>query len=260
MNLRSESVQEVPINYNYAVASAIYRRIMSVRPELGLHSRRDFKFFTFSRLLSKDYEVKGDKLRMRGCHFFFSSPDAEIVSAFVEGILEEPEFRIAGANFVVERVEALRTPKIESEVTFETLSPIVVRTVVEIEGRRRTWDLYPSERKFYENLRRNLLRKYEAFYGELPGDEFEIEVLEVTKLPRVRVKNTWHRSTMMRFVARGEPPLLKFGYEAGFGEKNAMGFGMVEVVKPDVKTGRKPKSPPRRPSHEGAPTSRRRPA
>jgi CRISPR-associated endoribonuclease Cas6 len=33
----------------------------------------------------------------------------------------------------------------------------------------------------------------------------------------------------MRFIAEGPQDLLRIGYEAGFGERNAQGFGMVRV-------------------------------
>jgi CRISPR-associated endoribonuclease Cas6 len=32
------------------------------------------------------------------------------------------------------------------------------------------------------------------------------------------------------FSLKGDPELIKTGYECGFGEKNSMGFGMAEVV------------------------------
>lgn len=241
VSLRSKRIQKLPLNYNYMVASAIYRKIMSVRPELGLHSRQQrFKFFTFSRLFPEGFRrVVQDKLWLKDCRFLFSSPKASVVSAFVEGVLGEPEFQITNARFVVERIETLKTPEIGSEVVFRTLSPIVVRTVVDADGRRKTWDLYPSERKFYENLRKNLLGKYEDFYGTPPSGDFQVEPRGAAKLVRTQIKNTWHRGTMMSFVARGDPALLKFGYEAGFGEKNSMGFGMVEVVKGRQQTSEK---------------------
>lgn len=37
------------------------------------------------------------------------------------------------------------------------------------------------------------------------------------------------RGVMAPFTARGNVELLKLGYSAGFGEKNSLGFGMVEV-------------------------------
>jgi len=46
----------------------------------------------------------------------------------------------------------------------------------------------------------------------------------------VDYKGTKIKAIMAPFVVRGSPELMEMGYEAGFGEKNSMGFGMVEVV------------------------------
>jgi CRISPR/Cas system endoribonuclease Cas6 (RAMP superfamily) len=43
---------------------------------------------------------------------------------------------------------------------------------------------------------------------------------------------------MAPFVVRGSVELIALGYEAGFGEKNSMGFGMVEVVDDGARTRR----------------------
>ncbi|WP_457548429.1 CRISPR-associated endoribonuclease Cas6, partial [Archaeoglobus sp.] len=94
----------------------------------------------------------------------------------------------------------------------------------------RTFDLYPDDPKFYENLRRNLIRKFVALNGELPSNcELEVKPLRV-KPKRIRVKNTYHRCVEMVFLAKGSKELLELGYKAGFGERNSMGFGMVKVV------------------------------
>ncbi|MCD6222629.1 MAG: CRISPR-associated endoribonuclease Cas6, partial [Thermoplasmata archaeon] len=41
----------------------------------------------------------------------------------------------------------------------------------------------------------------------------------------------YHRCTEMVFEARGSAELLSIGYEAGFGERNSMGFGMVKMAR-----------------------------
>ena len=91
-------------------------------------------------------------------------------------------------------------------------------------------DLFPDKPKFYENLRRNLIRKHEAFYGEKPeDDELNLKVID-SKTKKIQIKNTSHRCVEMVFIAEGSKELLEIGYKAGFGERNSMGFGMVKVV------------------------------
>ena|GEM_PF-6212384 len=38
------------------------------------------------------------------------------------------------------------------------------------------------------------------------------------------------KAILAPFTARGPVELLQIGYEAGFGEKGSMGFGMAEVA------------------------------
>jgi CRISPR-associated endoribonuclease Cas6 len=45
------------------------------------------------------------------------------------------------------------------------------------------------------------------------------------------VQGTKVKGFELQFWAEGNPELLKIGYEAGFGERNAQGFGMVKVLR-----------------------------
>jgi len=113
---------------------------------------------------------------------------------------------------------------------FSTISPIIVRTVHEEKGKLRIHDLYPTDIKFYENLRSNLIKKYKKLYNE-ERENILFSKPFSTKFMRIQIKNTYHRASLMVFEAKGDRKLLMLGYETGFGEKNSMGFGMVKVVK-----------------------------
>ncbi|MGQ9648304.1 MAG: CRISPR-associated endoribonuclease Cas6, partial [Thermodesulfobacteriota bacterium] len=43
-------------------------------------------------------------------------------------------------------------------------------------------------------------------------------------------KGTKIRGWLMHFTAEGNTDLIKIGYEAGFGENNSAGLGMVEEI------------------------------
>ena len=163
-----------------------------------------------------------------------SSPIRDIVTCFVEGILERPQVRVGKVTFDVEEVEVLKKPEFNGKALFSTVSPIIVRTAVEENGHLRILDLYPTNVKFYENLKDNLINKYKKLYNGNSKDITFSKPLS-TKFMRIQIKNTYHRASLMVFEAEGDSELLKLGYETGFGEKNSMGFGMVKVMK------RKPK-------------------
>jgi CRISPR-associated endoribonuclease Cas6 len=220
------------INYNYQVASFIYRCIQQANPDLSLdlHKPNGFKFFTFSRIdiPKKRFEIQEDKLVIQSdrVYLYLSTPKTEIAMSFIEGLMKNPEAKICGAKFVVSNVKILREPKIGDKARFATLSPISVSTV----KNGRQYDLYPKDLKFYENLRANLVKKYIALNKKTPENcDLEITPLRV-KPKRIRVKNTHHRCVEMVFDAKGSKELLEVGYQAGFGERNSMGFGMVKVV------------------------------
>ncbi len=230
----AEKSQVLPLNYSYHLASMNYRAIERGDSTLSLylHQPRKIKLFTFSRLMAKKRKIEGENFIVEGeAVYEFSSPKKEIIVALVNGLLEKPEVEIANASFAVSSIEVLKERKIKGNETFVTLSPISVTTVKGNNGYRKTIDLYPDEPKFYENLKKNLIKKYIAAYGKEPENkELEIEVVKA-KPKRIKIKNTYHRCTEMVFKARGSADLLKIGYEAGFGERNSMGFGMVKVAR-----------------------------
>jgi CRISPR-associated endoribonuclease Cas6 len=92
-------------------------------------------------------------------------------------------------------------------------------------------DLYPKEPKFYDNLYRNLVNRYEEYYKQ-PLDHYHFDVLDVcnVKPKRISIGNTQRRCNLMTFEVEANPELIAFAYNAGFGEKNAMGFGCVDIV------------------------------
>lgn len=221
----------IDFNHSYHIASLIYRCIQRSDPTLSLDLHKPgIKFWTFSKLMvpNRRFKIVGEKMIVDSdtVYFYFSTPKVEVASAFVEGLLRKPEVKIGDMEFLVSEVRVVREYEIGNKVKFVTLSPISVTTVRD----GRSHDLYPNDPKFYENLRRNLIRKYEVLYGRKPSDcELEIKPLKV-KPKRIRIKNTYHRCVEMVFKAKGSRELLEVGYKAGFGERNSMGFGMVKVV------------------------------
>lgn len=232
VKLAAKEIQKIPINYNYFLSGVIYRKIGIGDEDLAseLHKSRSFKFFTFSRILAEERRIEGDTMLIKNARFLLSSPREEIVKAFIEGILSEPAVKVASARFEVMSVEVKEKPALSSPQAFKTLSPIVVRTVREQFGKMRTWELYPKDGDFYTHLKANLLKKYETFYGKEAEDLFEIVKIYAVKPVRIDLKGIKHRASLMHFCVEASRELLNFAYDAGLGEKNAMGFGMVETA------------------------------
>jgi CRISPR-associated endoribonuclease Cas6 len=234
-----KKVNKLPVqfDYQYYLAAVMYRKLACVDfiKADETHRKEGYKFFTYSNLILEDKKEcnKGFNkgLEFQNAHIVVTSPNKEFIRCFAQGFLQEPEFNLGRARLVAEKVELLKEEKIGTKVELKTISPIYSKTIRETPNGLVEWDLYPKDGKFHENIHKNLLEKYKEYYGKIPEDNFEIISLIDFKPKRVCIDNSYRRCSLMRFTAAGSNELLQFAYDAGLGEKNAMGFGCVEVIK-----------------------------
>jgi len=232
VTVANRSGRLLPFDYQYALASALYRRLAAADPDLAakLHSRPGFRHYCFSHFLGDGIRTAERGLRFEQAVFHISSPDPEFLRPFVEGLLSHPEMEVARVKLAVESVEIVSQPTLRRLERLRTLSPILVKTARESGGQLVEWELYPSDGKFYDNLHRNLVERFEDFHGRPPTEDvFEIREVHWTKPKRMTIAGTPRRCTMMDFTLEASEELMQFGYDAGFGEKQAMGFGCVGV-------------------------------
>ncbi|WP_042701121.1 CRISPR-associated endoribonuclease Cas6 [Thermococcus sp. PK] len=225
---------KVPYSHQHYLQGLIYRRIQQVNPDLSLalHRPKVPKLFTYSLFMAEKRRSSNGLSYFTGkgkAFFYFSTPIIEIAEAFIGGLLQNPEVILWNEKFHAEIVKALPEPLSYSGKVYSTLSPIAVTTLKPSFGKLRQHDLSPMEDKFYENLKENLKEKYVLLYGKEPPDDLEIKVLKA-KPKRFEIKQgIFQRAWHLVFKAYGDEDLLRVGYQAGFGEKNSLGFGMVKV-------------------------------
>lgn len=226
----------LPFNYNYHLSSAIYSAFEESDPDLAdyLHRSDEIKLYTFSRLLVQDREVRDDGLMIKGpVHLYISTGKDLIMKAGVEGSLSKGRLRVGDLEFKIRSIEILEEPDFskaeEDYIKGKTLSPVNTTTKRKKDGELKSWDLYPDDVQFYENLRRNLLKKYEMIHGEKPeGRYFDLKIKEFKK-ERIEIRDTMHRASTFHFQVKGSPDLIRTAYDCGLGEKSSMGFGCIEV-------------------------------
>ncbi len=241
ISLRPEKERvRLPYNYNYFLASAIYAFLNEADVFLAdfFHDHgfrcdgKAFKLFTFSPLFSRRREIFKDGIALQGSiDWFISSPREEFVSGLARGILRQGFLGLMGQRLIVEKVEVLKAPELETRVRFRTLSPIVVSTgAPDGSNRLRKKYLNPEDPEFERILGENLRRKYEACYGRSSASNgVSVELLRKPQSKLLEYKGIKIRGWFMNFLIQGDVELIKVGYEAGFGENNSAGFGMVEV-------------------------------
>ncbi|MGV8144020.1 MAG: CRISPR-associated endoribonuclease Cas6 [Methanothermobacter sp.] len=223
----------IPFNYNHILSAIIYRKIADLDLAAKLHFSKDFKFFTFSQLYFSNWKrTKNGIISKDGkLYFYISSPNEQLIKSLVEGHLENTEVDFKGEKLLVEQIELLKKPEFKGKMKFKTMSPISASIKREIDGKLKIWDLGPGDERFYESVQKNLVKKYTSFYGDYDGDTW-IRLrpdMKTAKRRRIEIKGDFHRGYMMKFEMEADVPLMEFAYDCGLGERNSMGFGMVEM-------------------------------
>lgn len=224
-------------------------------------SKKGFKLFTFSMLKGGKYKADRREIVFIGGHIQWeiSSPVNDFIQHLIDGVFSEGQEIKVGpegreVKFLIERVETLPRPEFKDTMKFTCLSPITVSKVIGSptlekrgEGRfdglsgnsaLRCHYFRPWEDGFSEAIKNNLVKKYKLITGNEHEDSdflIKIDTEYMNKKNGKITKNIDFKGTniigfMSPFEVTGRPELIEIGYEAGFGEKGSMGFGMVKEI------------------------------
>ncbi len=238
---------QLPLDHQHAVASLIYSALGSGSTEFAanLHDvgfqsgGRTFKFFTFSRVLTHKAFRKGDNLVLEdpNIELQVGSPVNEFIEHLVAGLSRLESWQIANGRFRLAHTELIPPPRFAERMSFRALSPIT-------ESVRVAPD-HPTFLSLADNwsevIQRNLLRKYEALHGRTAEDQRLVWTWNKNYIDEAErrgkrlsvlrdIHGTKVRGWLAPFLVEGSRELIELGYEAGFGARNSMGFGMGEQV------------------------------
>lgn len=236
--LKGKQNLKIPFNYNHILSAIIYNKIADLDFAYNLHSSNSFKFFTFSQInFNKRPIINNGLISQDGrINFYLSSPDDYLIKSLVDGFLEDLEIKFKNETLKIEKIEALKNPDFKNKSKFKTISPIIIRSKKNINGKEKIWDLPPND-NFFKAIENNLIKKY-VIFNELEQYDKQITACsEMANVKRKRIaidkgdKITYHRAYMMDLILKGDTDLIEFAYDVGIGEKNSMGFGMLKYNK-----------------------------
>ena len=245
ISLAAEAPLRLPIQYNHLLQGLIYHNIDQalsrwLHDEGHTYGQRRFKLFTFSRLFGKRTASNGHIRFDSPVHFYLGSVDSEVLGSFAEHLLTKPAVRLGSAGCRVAEVGVEPEPEIDSTkpVIVKTLSPITAYSTLQTpDGKKKTYYYAPQEREWGESLISNIARKAKALDWSTDVDED----LEEAWVRPYKVKSADQKVLDFKgFVIKGwtglyevnlPEPYFRLAYDAGFGAKNAQGFGMVEVIR-----------------------------
>ncbi|MEN2985444.1 MAG: CRISPR-associated endoribonuclease Cas6, partial [Thermodesulfovibrionaceae bacterium] len=199
------------------------------------NTKRNFKLFTFSRLIPLDKaKVKDGKITFYGSvSLIVASPISEFIQSFATNLIKAGYINLLDQTLILDSVTVEGLPEYREKILVKTLSPITVySTLITADGRRKTYYYSPFEEDFEKLVIENLSKKLRALTGKT--------LLEGSIRPyRVNSKNqriVLYKNTVIKgwdgiFELRLPEELFQLAFDAGLGGKNSQGFGCVEAWK-----------------------------
>jgi len=244
---------EYDLKYNHKCQGFIYNLIRNT-PYERLHNERDYKFFNFSNFIPptdfKEGEIKT---------LIISSPDNNFIKTLLERINEiKQPLKIGEMMFKIKDYQIIK-PKIQNACTLITGTPIIIRipkTKYEKYGISAKYNYIYWRSKlpfeaFINQIEENIIKKYEKFYK---FEENQIVIIRKKVLPLLQ-ENILKKEVCNHVIIGGkevkvfgslwifnfielkniQKKILKFNLETGFGERNSMGFGFMNLINKNPK-------------------------
>ena len=98
-------------------------------------------------------------------------PNRTLPLHFADTLLTEGQLSLGHRHLKVRDVTVPRVPRFQSEMNFRCLSPIVMSTVREWDGKQAMHYCMPDDPELSDLIRQNLIRKHEAIHGSAPHDD-----------------------------------------------------------------------------------------
>ena len=181
----------LPLNYNHILQSIIYRAIGNM-PDYAnfLHNegytrdKRQYRMFQFSQL-SGEYTIQDRKIIFRSyVSFEIRTPEPLLIRLLGEYFWNHG-IRFGETVYRDIQMELYDYTVEEENITIRMKSPVTVYSTDSEEGRIYYYN--PEEEEFYQRLKENFFRKYQAYYGVEPVEMPEIKK-ERDKMPK-KIRN-----------------------------------------------------------------------
>jgi len=147
---------------------------------------------------------------------------------------------VTKASFEIREVEAIPEPDFTDNMTFKTLSPIVLSKNSDYKGQKSELYLKPEDKDYFYYFKKNLEEKYISFCNTTGTQILEYKlndfILHDDSKPKlITIREGTDQETQVKgyyctFTLKGHPEFIKLGYFAGFGKLTSLGFGCVKII------------------------------
>mgnify|MGYP000039750843 CR=1 FL=1 len=205
-----------------------------------IHDKKGYKFFCFSNI----FPFEGSRIR----NFIISSPSKELINSIAEKLEIGKIVNIGEMQFKIKEYSIFEVKIPKRNVHICSSTPIIIRIP---EARYNSYNIPQEERKkryvywrpkysfeaFLKQLSENLIKKFNDFYGTeiYKYDLFEQFIFKKSVYSNLTINgkdypfaaSLWE--FLWSYMDSVQRKIIEFGIDAGFGERNSMGFGFVNV-------------------------------
>ena len=242
VKLESAKSQPYEMEYHYHLQGFIYNLLKESKFS-KIHDKEGYKFFCFSNVFPVDYQ---DEKEVR--HMLISSPNPSFIKHITSCLQDRRNMQetiaIGSMQFLVKDAEIVYiSPKLPC--TLMSSTPILIRIPKEKYERFGVKTRYPYRYLFWrkehplemfvEQLEDSLCKKYNELTGlEVPSEPI-IQKLKFKKQvsTKIFIKDTQQTviGTLWEFSFNDtkHEEIIKFAFDAGFGERSSLGFGFLNL-------------------------------
>lgn len=211
----------------YNIQGFIYSLLKNNLEFKELHNLKGFKFFNFSNIFPiGDFEK--DSLKK----IIISSPDVNFIKTIYQELKNKEYFMLNKYKMEIMKVKLLNDNFSKNVIT---ATPIVLYENNK-NNRYYSFKSKPDFNFFFERLKDNAIKKYNAFYQkDFVLDDNLFSTFEYNKEVSIRLKKDGNQFIIigslwrnLEFnVNKSNKNFYKFLYDVGLGEKNSLGFGFL---------------------------------
>lgn len=171
--------------------------------------------------------------------FYFASPvNDKIILNFIQGAMQNGKIKIGAVDlpqteFTIKSINMLPIITYENTHIYRTISPICVSNF----NKGKVEYIFPNNEQIEAKLVNNLKEKYKILYEKDFNQNLQVEIIDKSQFKQKNIiikENTESQGRIKAFETHirinTTAEMHKIAQECGIGERNSMGFGMIERI------------------------------
>lgn len=208
----------------------------------SLHDEKRYKYFCFSNIwpYEKNQPLKGGK----EYNWLISSPNEKLLDLILIKINNIDSLCFGKSGFTVKAAKKFKILSLSENSIIETSTPITIslpekdfeKYSIELKNTGRQylyWNKDMALNPFIEGLSKNCIRKFNKYFSQNMSEQTQLfHGFRFRGPALIKVSNYSVAGSSWDFIpysSREAINILDFCLDCGFGEKNTLGFGFVNV-------------------------------